>query len=269
MSGRAGVLLRILPPALYAGRSKVLLERSVITQRRAWLAVLSGFFEPLFYLLAFGAGLGAFVGTLRHDGRILTYTQYVAPALLAASAMNGAVLDSTNNVYFKFRHDKLYDTMLSTPLGPVDVALGEVGWATVRGGLYTVGFLLVLVPLGVLSSLWGLLLLPAALLMCFGFASVGMASATYMRSWQHLEYVQLALAPMFLFSTTFVPLSVYPRVIGTLVQVFPLYHGVEMMRTLAQGPPDLGTLGHASYFVAMIVAGFALITRRLGRLLLA
>lgn len=265
---RTGVLLRILPPSLYAGRSRVLVERSVITQRRAWVAVLSGFFEPLFYLLAFGAGLGTIVGTVGSGGQVLTYSQFVGPALLAASAMNGAVLDSTSNVFFKFRYAKLYDTMLATPLGPLDVALGEITWATVRGALYAVGFLGVLGALGLASSWWALAMFPAALLICFGFAALGMAAATFMRSWQHLEYVQLVLVPMFLFSTTFYPLTVYPGALRVLVQVFPLFHGVEIMRTLATGAPTWATLGHATYFVGMAVVGFALVTRRLGTLLL-
>jgi lipooligosaccharide transport system permease protein len=263
-----GVLLRVLPPALYAGRSRVLVERSVITQRRAWMAVLSGFFEPLFYLLAFGTGLGTIVGTVDSGGQQLSYAEFVGPALLAASAMNGAVLDSTNNVFFKFRYAKLYDTMLATPLGPLDVALGEITWATVRGAMYAVGFLAVLAALGIITSPWALLMFPAALLICFGFAAAGMAAATFMRSWQHLEYVQLVLVPMFLFSTTFYPLSVYPGALRILVQVFPLFHGVQIMRELAAGAPDLGTLGHAAYFVAMVIVGFAVVTRRLGALLL-
>ncbi len=267
-AGAPMVLLRILPPALYAGRARMMIERSVITQRRAWMAVLSGFFEPLFYLLAFGAGLGSIVGTVGSGGQQLTYSAFVGPALLAASAMNGAVLDSTNNVFFKLRHAKLYDTVLATPLGPLDVALGEVGWATVRGAMYAVGFLVVLVGLGLITSPWALLMFPAALLICFGFASVGMAAATFLRSWQHLEYVQLVLVPMFLFSTTFYPLSVYPAVLRWVVQVFPLYHGVVIMRTLAVGPPTWATGGHALYFVVMVVVGFAVIIRRLGALLL-
>lgn len=267
-SGRGGVLLRVLPPGLYAGRSRVLVERSVITQRRAWIAVLSGFFEPLFYLLAFGAGLGTIVGTVGSGGQGLSYSEFVGPALLAASAMNGAVLDSTNNVFFKFKHAKLYDTMLATPLGPLDVALGEITWATVRGALYAVGFLAVLGALGLITTPWALLMFPAALLVCFGFASLGMAAATFMRSWQHLEYVQLVLVPMFLFSTTFYPLSVYPGALRIVVQVFPLFHGAEIMRTLAAGAPTWATLGHAAYFVGMTVVGFAVVTRRLGTLLL-
>jgi lipooligosaccharide transport system permease protein len=254
--------------ALYAGRSRILVERWVYTQRRVWTAVVTGFFEPLFYLLAFGTGLGSVVGAIHYDGRLLSYAAFVGPALLASSAMNGAVLDSTNNVFFKFKYAKLYDTMLATPLGPLDVAMGEITCATLRGAMYTVGFMAVIAAMGVLTSAWSLLMLPAALLICFGFAAVGMATATYMSSWQHLEYVQILMVPMFLFSTTFYPLSVYPEALQTVVQAFPLYHGVEMMRTLAVGPPTWGTLAHGSYFVAMVVVGLLLVIRRLSRLLL-
>ena len=258
----------VLSPALYAGRARILVERWVITQKRVWTAVLSGFFEPLFYLLAFGTGLGTVVGSILYDGRHLTYAEFVGPALLASSAMNGAVLDATNNVFFKFKYAKLYDTMLATPLGPLDVALGEITCATLRGAMYTVGFMAVIAAMGVLTSIWSLLMLPAALLICFGFAAVGMATATYMSSWQHLEYVQIVIVPMFLFSTTFYPLSVYPEALRWLVQAFPLYHGVEIMRTLAVGPPTLGTLAHASYFAVMVVVGLLLVIRRLSKLLL-
>lgn len=265
---QGGVLLRVLPPSLYAGRGHILVQRAILTQRQSWLTVLSGFFEPLFYLLAFGAGLGTVVGVVAHDGAALTYSEFVGPALLAASAMNGAVLDSTNNVFFKLKYAKLYDTMLATSLGPLDVAVGEISWATIRGALYAVGFLGVLTAMGLLTSPWALLMLPAALLMCVGFAAIGMACATFMTSWQHLEYVQLVLVPMFLFSTTFYPLSVYPEALHPAVQVLPLYHGVEMMRTLAVGAPTLGTAAHGLVFVAMAAVGFTIVTRRLSKLLL-
>ena len=125
--------------------------------------------------------------------------------------MNGAVLDSTNNVFFKFKYAKLYDTMLATPLGPLDVAIGEISWSVIRGAMYTIGFMGVIAAMGVLTSAWSLLMLPSALLIAFGFAAIGMSSATFMSSWQHLEYVQMVMIPMFLFSTTFYPLVGLPR----------------------------------------------------------
>jgi len=161
-------LLRILPAGGYAGRSRMLVVRSALAYRRAWLAFVSGFFEPVFYLLALGQGLGSLVGTLPGpDGSPISYAAFIAPGLLAASAMNGAVFDSTFNVFFKLRYAKLYDAMLATPLGPVDIALGEIGWALLRGGLYGLGFLTVMAGFGLLTSPWALLALPVAWIWLF------------------------------------------------------------------------------------------------------
>jgi len=221
-----GLLLRVLPTGMYAGRARVLVERSLLVNRKAWLAVVSGFCEPLFYLFAMGVGLGKLVGDVAGpDGTPISYVAFVAPALLAASAMNGAVYDATFNIFFKFKYAKLYDAMLATPLGPLDVAIGEIAWALLRGGMYACGFLLVMLGMGLLTSPWALLALPAALVIAFAFAAVGMACTTFMRSWQDFDLVQLALMPMFLFSTTFFPLSVYPEPIQLAVQCLPLYHG--------------------------------------------
>ena len=266
----AGTLLRIVPPGLYAGRSRMLVERATLVQRRSWLLLVSGFFEPLFFLLALGTGLGAMIDgpIIGRDGAALAYAAFIAPGLLAASAMNGAVYDATFNIFSKLRYSKLYDAVLATPLGPVDVALGEIAWALIRGGLYAAGFLTVMLGLGLITSAWALLALPAALLVAFAFAAVGMAATTYMRSWQDLDLVLLAVLPMFLFSTTFFPLSVYPRPVQLVVECTPLYHAIELMRALTTGAVDWALLGHVAYFVVMAGAGVVVASRRLATLLL-
>ncbi len=265
---RSAALLRIVPLHLYSGRAHVLLERSFRSYRRSWMVVLSGFFEPLFYLLAMGKGLGALIGPISTSAGPVEYAAYIAPALLATSAMNGAILDSTNNVFFKLKHGKLYDGMLATSLGPVDVALGEIIWSLVRGGLYSVGFLVVLLALGLLTSWWALLALPVALIIAFGFAAVGMAITSYMKTFQHLEWVSIALLPMFLFSTTFYPLGVYPRPIQLVVECLPLYHGIELIRGLSLGLVTPGLFLHLAYFGVMIAIGLAVTSWRLEKLLL-
>ena len=121
---------------------------------------------------------------------------------------------------------------------------------------------------GLLVSPWALLALPAALLVAFAFAAVGMAATSYMRSWQDFDLVTLAVLPMFLFSTTFYPLSVYPRWLQIVVECLPLYHAVELMRGLTTGVVHLGLLGHLAYFVVMSVLGVAVAARRLDALLL-
>ncbi|SDN52609.1 ABC transporter permease [Allokutzneria albata] len=266
---RSGLLLRVLPSSMYAGRASVLVERSLLVNRRAWLAIFSGFFEPLFYLLALGVGFGSLVGEVTGPGgQVISYASFVAPALLASSAMNGAVYDATFNIFFKFKYAKLYDAMLATPLGPVDVAIGEIAWALLRGGIYAAGFLAVMLGMGLIASPWGLLALPAALLVALGFAAVGMAATTFMRSWQDFDLVQLVILPMFLFCTTFYPLSVYPEALQVVVQCLPLYHAVELMRALTTGAVGWSVLAHVAYFAVMAAIGLYYASRRLGKLLL-
>jgi lipooligosaccharide transport system permease protein len=266
---RASSALRMLPPSVYSGRGHVVLERAFRVYRRSWMVIFSGFFEPLFYLFALGTGLHKLVGTVvGPGGHVLSYTAFIAPALLASSAMNGAVYDSTMNVYFKMKYAKLYDAMLATSMGPLDVALGEIGWALIRGGLYSAGFMAVMFAMGLTASWWALAMLPAALLIAFGFGAVGMAVTTYMKSFQDLDLVQVAILPMFLFSGTFYGLNVYPTWLRLIVEALPLHHGIALLRGLNAGVLDWAMAGDILYFVAMIAVGLVITTRRLDKLLL-
>jgi lipooligosaccharide transport system permease protein len=267
---RRGLLLRVLPVSMYSGKASALMERSFMVNTRSWLMFVSGFFEPFFYLLAFQYGFGKLVSQVAGPGgQTMSYIAFVAPALLASSAMNGAVVDSTFNVFFKFRYAKVYDAMLATPIGPFDIAIGEIGWAVLRGGIYAAGFLGVMAAMGLVSSVWVVLLVPAALLLAFAFAAVGMACATFIRSPSQFDYIQLAIMPMFLFSTTFYPLSVYPGPLRIVVECFPLYHGVELMRGLSVGLFQWGMLGHVAYLLIMAAIGLYATSRRLGNLLMS
>ena len=201
-------LLRITPPIWRsARRPQRLMERAVMVYRRTPMILLSGFFEPLFYLLSIRVGFGALVGDVTYAGNTYDYATFVAPALMAASAMNGAVYDSTMNVYYKLRHARTYDAVLATPLTAGDVALGEIGFAVVRGVLYSTGFLVTIVVLGMAESPWVVLTVPFCVLIGFAFASIGMAATTYLRSWSDFDLVPSVIMPMFLFSATFYPLS--------------------------------------------------------------
>jgi lipooligosaccharide transport system permease protein len=266
----ATLATRTTPLPLAGSRAWLLVERNLMVYRRIWLLIVSGFFEPVFYLFSLGIGIGALVGTVAGpDGQAIGYSAFVAPALLAASAMNGAIYDATMNVFFKLKFAHTYDAMLATPLEPADIAVGEITWAQLRGTLYSAAFLLVMLVMGLIGSWWALLALPAAILIGLAFAAVGMACTSFMRSWQDFEYVQLAILPMFLFSTTFYPLSVYPRPLQLVVQVTPLYQGIELVRPLTTGAGvDLGLVGHALYFVALAALGLVVTARRLERLLL-
>jgi lipooligosaccharide transport system permease protein len=229
----------------------------------------SGFFEPLFYLLSIGIGIGKLVGTVAGPhGHPIGFTSFVAPALLATSSMNGAVFDSTFNVFFRLKYAKLYDSALATPMRSGDVALGEIGWALIRGGLYAVAFMVVMLAMGLVHSVWAVLAVPAALLIGFAFAGAGMAATTFIRSWQHFEFVTLATLPMFLFSATFYPLSVYPRPVQLVIDCTPLYQGIALLRGLTLGFVGPGLLWYVLYLAVMGVAGLAVAGRRISRLLL-
>ncbi|MCU1534396.1 MAG: transporter integral rane subunit, partial [Glaciihabitans sp.] len=223
--------------SIYAGNSHTVLSRSLLaTKTSNYWVVLSGFFEPIFYLLSLGIGLGSLIGTVTTaTGAHIPYAAYIAPALLAVSAMNGAVYDATWNVFFKMQYAKLYEGMLATSLGPLDVALGEISYALLRGLLYAAGFMVVMQIFGLNLAWTAILALPAVVIIAFGFASLGMAVTSYMKTFQQMDWINFVMLPMFIFSATFYPITVYPVAIQWLIQAMPLWHGVELVRGLTTG----------------------------------
>jgi len=263
------IATRIAPPFLAGSRASRLLERNVMVYRRTWIVLVSGFFEPVFYLLAIGFGIGSLVGAITlPDGGHVRYAVFVAPGLLASSAMNGAIYDSTFNIFFKLRYARTYDAILSTPLGIADVAVGEISWALIRGTLYAIGFLVAMAVLGLIESPWILLAVPGAMLIGFAFAAVGMAATTWVRTWTDFDWIFVVTLPLFLFSATFYPITVYPEPLRTLISVTPLSQSVELLRALALGTVGPGLLVHVAYLVLMGLAGLFVVRRRLARLLL-
>jgi len=249
---------------LYAGRARVIIERSLIALRSStWVPVATGFVEPVLYLLAFGYGMGELIGNVTLGDKTIDYTVFIAPGLLATSAMNGAIYDSTWNVFFKLNESKLYQGMLATPLGPLDVALGEIIWALFRGLSYATAFLAITAPLGLVPGVSAVLAIPAAVFIAFGFASFGMAITSYFKTYQQMGMINIVLLPLFLFSGSLYPISVYPDWLEFLIQLMPSWHGIELVRDVWFGNFDSGTLLHISYFLVMIFCGLYLTTRRL------
>ena len=255
--------------SIYAGRSYVMIERSLMAFKSSnWFTFLSGFFEPVLYLLSFGLGIGQLVGGVSSNGVNVQYAAYIAPALLATSAMNGALYASTWNVFFKMHFGKIYQGILSTSMGTLDVALGEIGWALIRGFIYACAFMTVMAPLGLIPSWWGLLAIPGAVMIAFGFASIGMALTSYFKSFQQMNWLNFFLLPMFLFSGTFYPLTVYPQWVQWMIEALPLWQGIAMLRAFTLGELSWGLLFHIAYFTVMIVGGLIYTTKRLTALFL-
>lgn len=267
--GSRGTALRITPAALIGSRRSLhVVERNVYVYRRGWIFLVSGFFEPFFYLLSIGIGMSALVGPLHVGRELVAYPVYVAPGLLASSAMNGALFDSTFNLFHKLKFAHTYESVLSTPLSVADVATGEMGWSLMRAGLYALSFLCVMGALGYVGTGWAVLCYPEALLVAFAFSAVGMAVTTYMRSWQDFDMVLLAILPMFLFSATFYPISVYPAWLQVVVRLTPLYQGVALLRGTDLGIFDWAMVGHAAYLAALGLGGLVATGKRLSTLLL-
>jgi lipooligosaccharide transport system permease protein len=274
----SSVTYRVLPPTGQLARlrragtdvgSLRLIERHARAYGRYWLIFVSGLLEPLFYLLSVGLGLGVLIGKVPGPGgQPIPYRDFIAPGLLAVSSMNGAMYDSTFNVFFRLKYAKLYDAVLATPMRPRQVALGEIGWALLRGTIYAIAFTLVMVALSLVHSPWAVLDVPVAVLIGFAFAAIGMTGTTFMKSWQDFDYVILASLPLFLFSATFYPLSVYPRPLQVIIECTPLYQGVVLLRDLTLGVVGPDLLWRAAYLAALGLAGLYASGRRIGKLLL-
>lgn len=251
-------------------RSGAVTRRNLVALRSAyWLVIISGLVEPLFYLFSIGIGVGKLVGTLPlPDGRSVPYAVYVAPAMLASSAMFGALSESTFNFFGKMKYMRLYDGILATPVRPIEAAFGELLWAMARGAVYSAVFLGVMVALGLTGAGWAVLAFPATLLVAFAFGGLGMGLATFMRSWQDFDLVATVQLALFLFSGTFAPLSTYPGPVRLAIEVTPLYHAVELIRGITTGSLHPILLLHIGYLLAMTGVGLAIAGRRMGRLLL-
>ena len=255
--------------AMYAGRPQVLLERSWLAFRSStWVPIFTGFLEPVLFLLAFGYGMGNLIGDVSTGTANIDYTMFIAPGLLATRAMNGAIYDSTWNVFWKLNESKLYKTMLSTPLGPMDIALGEIAWALLRGLVYSIGFLTVVTALGLTPSVWAILAIPAASLVAFGFASFGMAITSFFKTYQQMGFINFVMLPMTLFSGSLYPISVYPDWLEKVIMSLPLWHGIELVRAFWFGNINSGVFLHISYFLIMIIVGLFVTSRRLRALFL-
>ena len=252
-------------------RSVRMVQRNLLVYKHTWMVIVSGFFEPLFYLLGIGLGLGSIVPPING----VAYGAFVAPGLLASSCLNGAITDGFFNIFFKLHFQKTYDGILATPMRVPDIAFGEMLWALGRGSLYAAAFLLVLFALGettgrpFLLSRWALLAWPAAVLVAASFSAMALCLTTFARKVQDFDLVMGALVmPMFLFSGIFVPVARFPEAVQWLMRATPLYHAVALLRQLTTGGVDVRMAGHLAYLVIGGISAFALAMHRLDRALI-
>ena len=252
-------------------RSFRMVERNLLVYKHGWMVIFSGFFEPLFYLLSIGIGLGALVP----DVGGVWYAAFVAPGLLASSCMNGAISDGFFNIFFKLHFQKTYDGILASPMRVPDVAFGEMLWALSRGSIYAAAFLIVMLALGsvrhapILLSVWAVAAFPAAVLVSTSFSAMALCVTSFVKKVEQFDIVMgLGVMPMFLFSGIFFPVSQLPAAVVWVFHLVPLFHGVELLRALTTGEVGWGMLWHVAYLLVAGAAAFAVAMSRLERALI-
>jgi lipooligosaccharide transport system permease protein len=262
--------------ATYAGtlpslrRALKLVHRNALAYKHFWAAFVSGFFEPVFYLGAVGFGVGKYIGTVQFGHMEIDYASFLAPGMLAASTLNSAIFDGFFSPFFKLNWMKTYDGIMTTPINAADIAVGEVIWALIRGMIYAGGFLVVMLALGLIHSAWALLALPAVMLSGAALGAGAMILTGVTKEITSLEKVMtLVVFPLFLFSGTFFPVSLYPEFLHLFVQLTPLYHSVSLLRGLTTGQVGAGVLWDACYLAVMFVVCSAVAGRLIRRRLIS
>jgi lipooligosaccharide transport system permease protein len=243
---------------------RLMVERNLMIYRRTWFLLVAEVLEPVLYLGSIGLGLGALIGHIPGlGGTSVRYPEFVAPALLATAAMNGAMNETAFLMYTRLTVDHVYEPILATPMTVRQVALGEAAWAIIRGLVVASAFLVIVTALGLIASPWALLVIPGAVLIGFAFASAGLVVVTYLRGWADFQNVQLVMLPMFLFATTFYPLDAYPRAVQIVAECLPLYWAIELLRRPALGHVGPDLLIPVAYLATMGLLALAWALRRL------
>lgn len=243
-----------------------------LTYRRTYRASLfSSFISPVLFLTAMGLGLGAYVSNSASlDG--VPYLVFLAPGLLAATAMQTASFEATFPIIGGLIWNKVFHAMYAAPISPRDIALGNLTWIAARLTLVTSIFTLVIIVFGAYESPLVILCVPAAVLTGMAFAGpIAAFAATQNNPDRFAAIFRFGITPLFLFSGTFFPISSLPAALQILAWVTPLYHGVALTRSLALGTiadDPVATIVHLVYLVTLASVGTYLTTRTMERRLI-
>jgi lipooligosaccharide transport system permease protein len=234
-------------------------ELRAMQYRRTFRAsIFSSFLNPVLFLLAMGVGLGTYVdrsGTATQALGGLSYLQFLAPGLLAATTMQAASFESTFPIMAGLTWQKVFHAMYATPISPRDIVVGNLVWIAIRLTMIATIFTIVMTLFGAAASPLIVLGIPAAVLTGMAFAAPIAAFAATQRTPERFNTIfRFGITPLFLFSGTFFPLSNLPPAIQPIAWLSPLWHGVELSRALA-----LGTIGQAPGLAVVHVAVLATI----------
>jgi len=231
------------------------LEYHLIGYRRTWRgSALSSFVLPLLTMLGFGVGVGAYVEAGVGGVR---YIDYVIPGLLASTAMQVAIGETTWPVMGGFQWVRTYFAQAASPLRVVDIVGGHLGFVLFRVLISVVAFLAVALVFGTLHSVWALAVLPVAVLLGLSVAAPAMAYTASVRTDSYLAMLfRFAVIPMSLFAGVFFPVESLPPVLRWLAYISPLWHGVDLSRAATLGvPPEWSASGHVIYLALWAAGG--------------
>jgi lipooligosaccharide transport system permease protein len=240
-------------------------ETYFLKYRRTWkFTMMTTVINPVFFLLGMGVGLGALIDKGQGSGHGslggVAYLSFLAPGLLAATAVQVAGVESTFPIMARIKWDKAYDAMLATPLGVRDLVIGQLTWIALRLLETSTIFFVVMLLFGAVESPLAVLAIPGAVLTGMAMAAPICAyAATRSNDYAMSTVLRFVIMPMFLFSGTFFPVSQLPSGIRPIAYITPLWHGVELCRSLALDTADLGSvLGHLAYLSVLVAIGSAL-----------
>ncbi|MDO9574155.1 MAG: ABC transporter permease [Candidatus Contubernalis sp.] len=240
-------------------------KRNFLVFLKNWKSSLMfNFLEPLLYLTALGFGLGLYV----EDIQGLTYLQFIAPGLVASSAMWSTSFESTYGSFTRMQLNRIFHAMIATPLSLDEVVAGEILYGAFKSVLYGTVFLLVISLLGLTASLWALLIIPVLFFIGIIFSELGMIWTSISPNFDSFAYFfTIIITPMFLFSGIFFPLNTMPLWVQIIGWFTPLFHAVQLSRSLVLGELSTVLWAHFSIILAfaavLAVPPLALMKKRM------
>jgi lipooligosaccharide transport system permease protein len=245
-------------------------QRNLTVYRESWkINFLPPLLEPLFYLMAFGIGFTGLIGTIRYGAADVSYTSFIAPALIAINIMNNSFFENTYGSFVRMYYQKTFDAMMATPLNADEIITGEIVWGATKSVIGTAIMLVVISFFGLVSYPSALLILPVALLGGLAFGCAGMFFTGLVKTIDLFNLpVFLFITPMFLFSGTFFPLTGLPLWAQTMALFLPLTHLVNIVRALTYGIYNSDILVGVCYLFVFCLIAFALAIFKMRRRLI-
>lgn len=226
-------------------------QREVSVYRHVYKStIVANLMDPLVYLVALGFGLGAYVSKI--EG--LSYIQFIAPGLISSSIMTAATFETTINTFVRIHFDRVYESMMATPVTVEDIVVGEIMWATTRSTIYATVMLGVVTALGLTRSWYAICVPLIGVLGGWMFAILGLTYTSVLKSISQVTfYFTLFITPLFLFSGVFYPIDALPSAVKAVAFFSPLYHLVEIIRPLVIGNVGPDVLQHLGWILVFLL----------------